>query len=62
MEHDSALHDIMSSLPLQVAYDVQNESFWIRSGFMFLYDTQPIGSNEVVRDFKKAKKFTGDDR
>ncbi|VDP14835.1 unnamed protein product [Heligmosomoides polygyrus] len=58
----SVAHNVSRLADYRVAYDVQNESFWIRSGFMFLYDTQPIGSNEVVRDFKKAKKFTGDDR
>ncbi|KIH62059.1 hypothetical protein ANCDUO_07659 [Ancylostoma duodenale] len=45
-----------------VAYDVQSECFWVRSGFMFLYDVKEIGSDEVVRKVRKSSKYIGDDR
>uniref|UniRef100_A0A0K0DMV7 28S ribosomal protein S30, mitochondrial n=1 Tax=Angiostrongylus cantonensis TaxID=6313 RepID=A0A0K0DMV7_ANGCA len=63
---DEAIFSVAHNVPrlgdYRVAYDVQSESFWIRSGFMFLYDTKPIGSDTVVRNMSTAAKFTGDDR
>ncbi|PIO73788.1 hypothetical protein TELCIR_04229 [Teladorsagia circumcincta] len=63
---DEAIFSVAHNVPrlgdYRVAYDVQNESFWIRAGFMFLYDRQLIGSDTVERDLKRLSKFTGDDR
>ncbi|KJH53493.1 hypothetical protein DICVIV_00236 [Dictyocaulus viviparus] len=63
---DDAIYSVVHNVPrfgdCRIAYDVQSESFWIRSGFMFLYDTKPIGSDTVVRNLRTATKFTGDDR
>ncbi|WKX91390.1 hypothetical protein Q1695_009886 [Nippostrongylus brasiliensis] len=58
----SVAHNVPRLADYRVAYNVQSESFWIRSGFLFLYDKQPIGSNKVIRDILKSKKFLGDDR
>ncbi|VDM68948.1 unnamed protein product, partial [Strongylus vulgaris] len=63
---DEAIFSVAHNVPrlgdYRVAYDVQSECFWIRSGFMFLYDVKEIGSNEITRKIRKSPKFIGDDR
>ncbi|KHJ85637.1 hypothetical protein OESDEN_14632 [Oesophagostomum dentatum] len=63
---DEAIFSVAHNVPrlgdYRVAYDVQSECFWIRSGFMFLYDVKEIGSNKVVRKVRKTPKYIGDDR
>ncbi|XGW20670.1 hypothetical protein V3C99_004002 [Haemonchus contortus] len=63
---DEAIFSVAHNVPrlgdYRIAYDVQSESFWIRSGFMFLYDKQEIGSDKVERNVWKGSKFIGDDR
>ncbi|CAJ0594743.1 unnamed protein product [Cylicocyclus nassatus] len=63
---DEAIFSVAHNVPrlgdYRVAYDVQSECFWVRSGFMFLYDVKEIGSNEITRKIRKNSKFIGDDR
>ncbi|EYC00918.1 hypothetical protein Y032_0112g336 [Ancylostoma ceylanicum] len=63
---DEAVFSVAHNVPrlgdFRVAYDVQSECFWVRSGFMFLYDVKEIGSDEVVRKVRKSSKYIGDDR
>ncbi|CAI4225212.1 unnamed protein product [Auanema sp. JU1783] len=63
---DEGLQSLAHNMPrladYRIAYDSQNESFWIRSGFMFLYDFEELGKDEVHRKLHNAQKFIGDDR
>ncbi|VDN37392.1 unnamed protein product [Cylicostephanus goldi] len=63
---DEAIFSVAHNVPrlgdYRVAYDVQSECFWVRSGFMFLYDVKEIGSNDITRKIRKNPKFIGDDR
>ncbi|ETN84430.1 Ser/Thr phosphatase family protein, partial [Necator americanus] len=58
----SVAHNVPRLADFRVAYDVQSECFWIRSGFMFLYDVKEIGSDKVVRKVRNISKYLGDDR
>uniref|UniRef100_A0A1I7XF25 Metallophos domain-containing protein n=1 Tax=Heterorhabditis bacteriophora TaxID=37862 RepID=A0A1I7XF25_HETBA len=58
----SIAHNVARLSDYRMAYDVQSESFWIRAGFMFLYDEKQLGSHEVTRNIRNTSKFIGDDR
>ncbi|CAD6189783.1 unnamed protein product [Caenorhabditis auriculariae] len=58
----SLVHNVHRLADYRVAYDVPSEAFWIRSGFMFLYDEEEIGTRKVVRKLHNFPKFIGDDR
>ncbi|KAK6728868.1 hypothetical protein RB195_006123 [Necator americanus] len=58
----SVAHNVPRLADFRVAYNVQSECFWIRSGFMFLYDVKEIGSDKVVRKVRNISKYVGDDR
>uniref|UniRef100_A0A8R1HHE2 Uncharacterized protein n=1 Tax=Caenorhabditis japonica TaxID=281687 RepID=A0A8R1HHE2_CAEJA len=55
-------HNVARLSDHRVAYDVESEAFWIRSGFMFLYDEQEIGTRDIKRRLHNFPKFIGDDR
>ncbi|ULU12199.1 hypothetical protein L3Y34_015498 [Caenorhabditis briggsae] len=56
-------HNVSRLADHRVAYDVESEAFWVRSGFMFLYDEPVIGSNkDHKRRLNNFPKFIGDDR
>lgn len=71
-------HNVSRLADNRVAYDVESEAFWIRSGFMFLYDEneiktskkedieadneKDIGTQKPKRRLHNFPKFIGDDR
>ncbi|CAI5439063.1 unnamed protein product [Caenorhabditis angaria] len=55
-------HNVTRLAENRVAYDVESEAFWIRSGFSFLYDVEEVGTREVVRKLNNYPKYIGDDR
>lgn len=55
-------HNVSRLADHRVAYDVESEAFWVRSGFMFLYDEEEIGTRDVKRRLNNFPKFIGDDR
>lgn len=58
----SIAHNVSRLSDHRVAYNVENEAFWIRSGFMFLYDEEEIGTRKVQRRLNNFPKYIGDDR
>lgn len=60
-------HNVSRLADYRVAYDVESEAFWIRSGFMFLYDVfdekdKETGKVKTKRKLDNFPKFIGDDR
>uniref|UniRef100_A0A1I7T4H8 28S ribosomal protein S30, mitochondrial n=1 Tax=Caenorhabditis tropicalis TaxID=1561998 RepID=A0A1I7T4H8_9PELO len=56
-------HNVSRLSDYRVAYDVESEAFWVRSGFMFLYNEEEIGKpREVKKRLNNFPKFIGDDR
>ncbi|KAF1770618.1 hypothetical protein GCK72_002437 [Caenorhabditis remanei] len=55
-------HNVSRLSDHRVAYDVESEAFWIRSGFMFLYDELDISTKKDTRRLNNFPKYIGDDR
>ncbi|TKR59708.1 hypothetical protein L596_029342 [Steinernema carpocapsae] len=58
----SLAHNVERFQDLRLAHTTRCESFWVRSGFLSMYDHKDVGSDEIERRIRFANKFIGDDR
>uniref|UniRef100_A0A1I7ZCS1 39S ribosomal protein L37, mitochondrial n=1 Tax=Steinernema glaseri TaxID=37863 RepID=A0A1I7ZCS1_9BILA len=58
----SLAHNVELLQEYRLSHSARCESFWIRSGFLSMYDKKEIGSDTVERKLRYANRFIGDDR
>ncbi|KAK0426079.1 hypothetical protein QR680_009530 [Steinernema hermaphroditum] len=58
----SLAHNVEVFQKQRLSHTTRCESFWIRSGFLSMYDKKDIGTDVVERKLRYANRFIADDR